>query len=196
MSRKTYTTAVVIIPPPEVWSPIQAIRQIHDRHVKRWMPHITLLYPFRPREEFPALATLFAPVCADLVPFPVTLGAFQFFRHQRQSYTLWLAPEPKEALVRLHTALWAIVPNCDEVRRHQHGFTPHLSVGQVQGYGPLIQLYHTLQAHWLPLTFTVREVSLIWRGEPPDDVFRVAQTVQLGKGVRGEESTPHYPEKH
>ncbi|MBI5480461.1 MAG: 2'-5' RNA ligase family protein [Deltaproteobacteria bacterium] len=46
---KTHHTAVVIIPPGEIWGPIQAIRQRHDQQFHRWMPHITPLYPFRPR---------------------------------------------------------------------------------------------------------------------------------------------------
>lgn len=41
MPAKTHRTAVVAMPPPEVWEPIQAIRRQHDRNVQRWMPHIT-----------------------------------------------------------------------------------------------------------------------------------------------------------
>ena len=51
MPVKTHHTAVVAMPPPEVWEPIQAIRRQHDRNVHRWMPHITLLYPFMPHEH-------------------------------------------------------------------------------------------------------------------------------------------------
>jgi len=43
---KTYTTAVVLIPPEDVWEPIQKLRRVYDRHFDRWMPHLTLLYPF------------------------------------------------------------------------------------------------------------------------------------------------------
>ena len=59
------------------------------------------------------------------------------------------------------------------------GFTPHLSVGQVRGEQRMLALQQGLQAAWQPITFTVREVNLIWRGEPPDDVFRIGQTVRL-----------------
>jgi hypothetical protein len=31
------------------------------------------------------------------------------------------------------------------------------------------------------MSFEVREISLIWRGEPPDDVFRVDRTIALGR---------------
>jgi poly(A) polymerase len=33
---------VVIIPPQDVWPPIQRIRQQHDRKIRGWMPHITI----------------------------------------------------------------------------------------------------------------------------------------------------------
>ncbi len=49
---KVYTSAVVIIPPKEKWKPIQEIRQLYDRNINRWMPHITLLYPFRPKNSY------------------------------------------------------------------------------------------------------------------------------------------------
>ena len=61
MSQKTHTTAAVLIPPEDVWGPIQAIRREHDRQFRRWMPHITLLYPFRPREQFPQYASAVYP---------------------------------------------------------------------------------------------------------------------------------------
>ena len=41
-----HKTAAVIITPEDVWGPIQAIRQKHDSKVGRWMPHVTLTYPF------------------------------------------------------------------------------------------------------------------------------------------------------
>jgi hypothetical protein len=35
---------------------------------------------------------------------------------------------------------------------------------------------------WAPLRFEVDQVHLIWRGDPPDNVFRVGQSLQLGRG--------------
>jgi 2'-5' RNA ligase len=179
VDQKTFTTAVVLIPPSEVQPAIQAIRQVHDRHFKRWMPHITLLYPFRPSHEFDRLAQQFSALREAIEPLQVTLAELRWFRHRRDSYTLWLAPQPKDALVRLQAALERVVPDCDDVARHRDGFTPHLSVGQVRGERRMLALQQGLQAAWQPITFTVREVNLIWRGEPPDDVFRIGQTVRL-----------------
>jgi hypothetical protein len=68
---KTHHTAVV--PPEGVWEPIQAIRRRHDRQVHRWMPHCNLLYPFRHREEFPAILPALRGACASVAPFTVSL---------------------------------------------------------------------------------------------------------------------------
>ena len=181
METKTHTTAVVLIPPTEFWEPIQAIRRVHDRQVSRWMPHITLLYPFRPREQFEALARQFGDVCDTIARLDVRLAQFRYFQHGRESYTLWLDPEPGAPLVELQSRLLGVVPDCDDVNRHEGGFTPHLSVGQVRGNQRLGELQEELQTSWQPISFKAKQVSLIWRNLPPDDIFRVALEVPLGK---------------
>ncbi len=184
---KTYRTAVVLIPPHDVWPSIQAIRVEHDRHYRRWMPHITLLYPFRPRADWDGLLAPLSKACAGIGPFEVTLSGFDRFRHGR-STTLWLAPEPAVKLIALQTALWRVVPDCDDARRKGTGFTPHLSVGQVSS-GGADRLLAALGASWEPVSFEAAEVQLIWRGDPPEDVFRVGERLELGRGPeRGEQS--------
>ncbi len=85
--KKVYTSAVVIIPPQESWEPIQEIRKVYDRNIYRWMPHITLLYPFRPETDYNTLEKKFSEVCkligdsdtdkmskAAMIPFAFILG--------------------------------------------------------------------------------------------------------------------------
>jgi 2'-5' RNA ligase len=180
VAGKTYKTAVVVIPPEDTWAPIQAIREKHDRAFQRWMPHITLLYPFRPRSDFETAAVRLTRACESIASFEVTLASFDVFQHSQDSYTLWLTPEPKEALVQLHRALWRSFPDCDDVRRFAGDFTPHLSVGQVRGREQMQHLVSALSRDWGPTTFRVSVVSLIWRDDPPRDVFRVTQTIALG----------------
>ena len=177
---KTHRTALVVIPPDDLWPPVQAIRRAHDRHFERWMPHVTLLYPFRPKEAFEALLPELCRACQGVEPFDVTLAEFRFFHHRRESHTLYLAPEPGEAVANLQAALAAVAPDCDDTSRHPDGFTPHLSVGQVQGRASTSKLLETLRTAWQPVIFTVREVCLIWRNDPPDDLFRVSDRVALG----------------
>ncbi|HUU82836.1 MAG TPA: 2'-5' RNA ligase family protein [Phycisphaerae bacterium] len=183
MTTKTHQTAVVLIPPGDVWGPVQAIRREHDRQVRRWMPHVTLLYPFRVREQFDEVEAVLREAGRRVEPFEVRLGEFRHFGHGRSKYTLWLAPEPQDAMVRLQAALQSAVPDCDDASRHANGFTPHLSVGQVRGAEAMAELESQLQAAWSErggLSFVAREVSLIWRGAPPDDVFRVDRAIPLG----------------
>ena len=90
------------------------------------------------------------------------------------------APKPKEALIELQTALWRAFPDCDDVRRFAGGFVPHLSVGQLRGREQMQQFVAALSRDWETVTFEVSVVSLIWREDPPHDVFRVAQTFALG----------------
>lgn len=180
MTAKTHTTAVVVIPPESLWEPIQTIRRRHDRNLRRWMPHITLLYPFVPPRSFADTIPLLQQGSAAIAPFAITLRRFALFAHGRRSATAYLAPEPAEPLIALQTRLWEAFPAYDDTRRHQQGFTPHLSVGQAPGAAAGEALIHTLAAEWTALSFTVAAIHLIARGEPPDDVFQIVQTIAFG----------------
>ena len=181
MTVKTHETAVVLIPSEDCWEPIQTIRRAHDRHVRRWMPHVTLLYPYRPRGQFDNVETELRNACRHVDPFEVRLADFRYFHHGRGRYTLWLAPEPYEAMLQLQAVLESTVPDCNDVSRQPAGFTPHLSVGQVRGDDALKTLLAKLQASWKPLLFEADRISLIWRAQPPEDIFRVDRHVQLGQ---------------
>jgi 2'-5' RNA ligase len=175
---KTHHTAVAIVPPEEVWGPIQAIREKHDRQVRRWMPHINLLYPFRPQEEFPTLRLSIAAACTALKPFAIALAEFRFFRHGSGRCTLWLAPEPTEELRHLQAALQAAFPDCNDLARiPPAGFTPHLSVGQFPSSPNCERTREQIQGDWQPITLTVDSVALLARGK--DSPFVVEQRVLL-----------------
>jgi 2'-5' RNA ligase len=146
------------------------------------MPHITLISPFRPVAEFDSLSRSFSRVCEGLEAFDLSLGTFHLFKHAGTNCTIWLAPEPRESVVRLQEALWQQVRDCDEVRNFPQGFVPHLSVGQTRGGHRATRLIADLQRGWTPLRLKVSQVSLIWRNDPPDDVFRIGSRVRLGPG--------------
>jgi RNA 2',3'-cyclic 3'-phosphodiesterase len=173
MTALTHSTAIVVIPPEEVWPAIQEIRQQHDRKMRRWMPHITLIYPFLPMDEFPAVREQLVVSAASIPAFELTLAEFQTFRHRRENYTVWLRPEPEKPLVDLYRSL------CEASVGPADHFVPHLSVGQVQSKRDMVRLIDELQVAWEPLRFNVDGVSLIYRRDPPDDVFRVAETIPL-----------------
>jgi 2'-5' RNA ligase len=174
---KTYATAVVLIPPDEVWPSIQDIRRVHDRNFYRWMPHITMLYPFAKRKDFPRVAPELAEAAAQVKPFQIRLARFDHFR-QRKYCTIFLSPEPEDLIVRLHSGLVHALPDLDDTARYAGGFHPHLSVGQFQ-HRQVESEQERLQAGWTPVQFTVSQVSLIYRAPETGDRFVAAKTFPL-----------------
>lgn len=173
MSNKTHTTAVVLIPPESVQPPIQAIRRIHDRNFERWMPHITLLYPFAERHDFESVIPALAKAAQQVPRFSVALARFDAFRH-RKSCTMFLVPEPEDAIARLHSTLMHHLPNYDDTTRFAGGFHPHLSVGQFS-HRSLRTEQERLQTEWQPLQCEMEAISLIYRSPETDDRFVVAK---------------------
>jgi 2'-5' RNA ligase len=143
------------------------------------MPHITLLYPFRPVSASEHVTPLLTRVCRSVEPFEVKLTRFDLLIHTRRKATLYLIPEPASTLKVLQKALLEIVPDCDDVTRFAGGFMPHLSVGQIRSR-EAHALCTKLQATWQPLAFTLLNVCLIWRNDAPDDVFRIGPVLPLG----------------
>jgi len=179
----SHRTAVVFIPPVEAWPPLQAIRRVHDRQFQRWMPHVTLLYPFAPREALPQHLPALEAACLGQPAFTATLSAFHVFQHRADRSTVWLAPEPREAFVRLQAALEQAAPAYAHTSRFAGGFTPHLSVGQSGSAERTAQLIRTLAEAWTPLPFRVAEISVIAReGNGP---FEVVRTLRLGDASAG-----------
>lgn len=176
-----HRSALVLIPPEELWAPIQRLRAVHDTHADRWMPHVSLLYGFVPEEHFEAAAALASEALASFEPFTVWFEKLDLFRH-RGSCTLWARPDtrPPERLRELQRALQSAFPLCDEQGRHSKtGFTPHLTLGQADNRRAAETLA-AWQRDWRPFEFEVREVQLISRrGQEP---FEVRYTVSLGGG--------------
>ena len=173
MPSKTHTTAVVLIPPEAVQPPIQAIRQVHDRNFRRWMPHITLLYPFAERRDFTGIAPALAKAVQQVSPFSIELSRFDAFQH-RKSCTMFLVPEPENEIVQLHSLLLQHLPDYDDTARFAGGFHPHLSVGQFQSRSLRTEQQH-LQTEWQPIQCEITNLSLIYRSPETDDRFVVAE---------------------
>ena len=172
---KVYSSAVVIIPPKEKWAPIQEIRKIFDRNINRWMPHITLLYLFRPINQYEDIEKAFSEMCKNIKPFEVSLKSFSYFSQGHQKYTLWLDPEPNTSIISLQAEILKIVPDCDDVNRHKNGFKPHLSVGQIKGKNNLQKILSDLQTEWEEITFSLNIIYLISREESKTSEFKISK---------------------
>jgi 2'-5' RNA ligase len=174
---KVYNSAVVIIPPQEKWDSIQGIREIYDRGFNRWMPHITLLYPFRPKTEYITLEKSFAEICKEFRPFELTFRAFKYFNHGHQNFTLWLDPEPADLLIKLQAEIMKLVPDCNDVNKYKEGFKPHLSVGQIKGKQKLLEVILKLQKTWRDINFLLDKIYFISRENIKTSQFEIAKQI-------------------
>eukprot|EP01126_Amoeba_proteus_P004644 TRINITY_DN1153_c0_g1_i17.p1 TRINITY_DN1153_c0_g1~~TRINITY_DN1153_c0_g1_i17.p1 ORF type:complete len:162 (-),score=17.07 TRINITY_DN1153_c0_g1_i17:282-767(-) len=129
-SKKVYTTAVVLSPPSSTWGPIQALRKQYDKAFERWMPHINLIFPFVPPEEFTRASQVLSTALMNVTPFQITWDRFQSFDHGNKS-VIWLHPSATETVRNIEYSIVRAIPLCDDqTTKSENGFTPHLTVGQ------------------------------------------------------------------
>jgi len=171
--KKSNTSAVVIIPPKKIWTPIQEIRKKYDRHVNNWMPHITLLYPFVSEDEYSSIEKEFSEKCCEIKPFEIALNTFHYFNHKRQRYTMWLNPEPINLIQKIQAQILKIVPKFNDVNKYKNGFIPHLSVGQITGKTNLKSVINELQNNWTALTCHLKKIYFISRKKSKTSRFEI-----------------------
>ncbi|KAA3658842.1 MAG: 2'-5' RNA ligase family protein [Calditrichaeota bacterium] len=176
---KSHKNAVVIIPPEELWQPIQEIRKAHDRAFWRWMPHITLLYPFRPAETHVTLEKHFEEQLFSFPSFKLKLKKVSYFMSRNSSFTIWLQPEPARQIHQLQAELQQIVPDCDDVHKFPGGFHPHLSVASGRGTEQFKEILKKIKKQWKPISFPVSNVYLVSREHSQEERFTITQTVHF-----------------
>lgn len=176
---KDTKTALIIMPPKELWDQIQAIRSTHDSAYIRWMPHVNLLFPFVTESQFPDAEKLLIEQIAkdNIKEFEIEFTDLSFFV-RKKSTTLFLDPSNKDDMLQnIYNSIIKVFPNLPT--RDQ--FTPHLTLGNSWNTEKDVkEARDNFQKIWKTIKFTVDSIHLISR-QDKDDPFKIITSVKLNK---------------
>lgn len=141
--------AVAIVPPFEVWEPINTLRREHDKAVDRWDPHTNLFFPCAVYGDTRRLEEALARVR----PFRVRLE--RFYRTPGSKYLEVGYAETASLL-----ALREVVRVALKLPVDAAAYEPHMTVGQCD-QTRADALLAEMQAAWEPLEWDVVDVCLL-----------------------------------
>eukprot|EP01125_Pyxidicula_operculata_P005953 TRINITY_DN2078_c1_g3_i1.p1 TRINITY_DN2078_c1_g3~~TRINITY_DN2078_c1_g3_i1.p1 ORF type:complete len:805 (+),score=126.33 TRINITY_DN2078_c1_g3_i1:450-2864(+) len=186
MTKSPNSQSVInIVPPRQMWGPIQAIRTLNVANA-RCGPHFSFLDPFVLPKHYPIAAELLKEELKTFPPFKVHLKSFSYFNHAK-SYSLFIVPETTpdpNAFNKLLKRCLKVFPQCNDlvVRGGEKGFVAHMTIAKYETYDQLKTAMDNLTKVWKPITFEIKELYFLARQE--GDPFEVKHVIPLGGDTR------------
>jgi 2'-5' RNA ligase len=177
---KDVKTAIIIMPPKEVWEQIQSIRKEHDSAYVRWMPHINLMFPFVTIDNFTIVKELLENKiqALDIKPFEIEFKNLSYF-YKKKTSTLFADPSTSndDPLQKIYSVIANTLPHLPT----RNEFTPHLTLGNSwNSLDAIKSAKDDIQQSWKPIKFTVDAIYMISRKDK-DDPFQIVDTIELCK---------------
>ena len=158
--RRPAARSAIVIAVPAAAASVDDWRRRHTWDGKRGVPgHVTLLFPFIPRDE------LDETTLAELAALFAAEPSFEFalVRAARFPGVLYLAPEPAEPFVRLTERLVAAYPAYPPYEGAFKTVVPHLTVAE--GDEALLDRIERELAGRLPIAASARAATLLVEGQ-------------------------------
>jgi 2'-5' RNA ligase len=182
--RSTLSSSLVLLPDEKGWDMVQEVRLSHDRKVRMWPPHITLLRPFVRVEDFPAAAELLDEILNDFPPMKLQFE-MRVIKHHDYCTSLWLVPadESRDKIAELQQSVQAVFPQCKRSKYllrllNKNRYLPHMTLGQFTTEAEASVLKALYEEKFSTVTFSVNHLFLLSR---PDRTGPVEQMrVRLG----------------
>jgi 2'-5' RNA ligase len=147
--------------------------------------HLTLLFLGEVEDRtIPALCRAVADCCAEQAPFTLGIESVGCFPNPRRPRIVWAGVGAGSAeLIALHDALEPPLLDLGCYRREERKYTPHVTLGRVQGDGntDVLAAALTKQAKWRGGETEVRELH-VFSSElrPQGPVYTVLSRAKLG----------------
>ncbi|KAK4062694.1 uncharacterized protein Triagg1_9812 [Trichoderma aggressivum f. europaeum] len=161
--QESHDTALCLIPPPQSWGPINALRSLNDEKSTKWPPHVTLVYPFVTPEALPDVAEALCQhkIASQDEDIPISLEEAGAFSHRRRS-TVFIRPNPGQQVNRLSELR-------DQVYRFLgwpkgREYRPHLTLAQSEDSQTSWHQFLLEKARLLtPLTWHTHQLAIMIR---------------------------------
>eukprot|EP01080_Neovahlkampfia_damariscottae_P005780 gene5780-9601_t len=155
----SFSSSIVSMPPPEFWKQFVDIKKNHmNPKIKRPpFPHVTLIQPFLPYNEFSKAAKILTEKLSNFKSFTVEISTFEIFKNKSSS-TLYLNPiaEPKDAYEELFSIVKNVFGDC---LKDNFSFNAHIGVGYFNDHNKAKDLQKKYQKDWRPMKFQTHHLK-------------------------------------